>query len=339
MSSPDFYRSVHAKFWRDPKVKRWSDPARIAALYLLTGPHSTRTGVFEMPVGYMAIDLEWPLEKCIEALRELIHSGFLVHDAVHGTDWFVIRNRLRYDPPPNPNGLKAIYKALDAMPRHHPAWTALAPTLHDLAARHGVEIPWSDGRLTTPIVPQTPNQARPQARQPDPEPQPLPPQPQHVPNPAPTPTKPTPNRSRTVPKPKPNPSRTKPNQPRTTTEQARTRERERERETREERKKDSTVEYVTPAQPSPPRPSHPPPPQATNLIPPAGPDPAPARQTSQPRQPHPKPNGAPLPTGPEPDHAPAPQFDHGTAILNAQKRLRERQAARQQQQSSGDDEL
>lgn len=141
------YGTVHAKFWTDDKVRRWSDRDRLAALYLLTGPHGTIAGAMRLPLQYMAADLGWSVSDCQETVSRLSAEGFLTYD--EGSNWCLVTRRLRYDPPQNPASLKGILKVLDEMPAQHPGWPTIHKVLQELSEKYKVPVPWQDDRFET----------------------------------------------------------------------------------------------------------------------------------------------------------------------------------------------
>ena len=54
-----FFGKIETGFWRNPKVNRLSDHAKLLAVYLLSCPHGNAIGCFVLPRGYIAVDLGW----------------------------------------------------------------------------------------------------------------------------------------------------------------------------------------------------------------------------------------------------------------------------------------
>ena len=124
------YGTVHAAFWEDEKVQRWSDQARLLALYLLTSRHSTAAGAMRVPAGYIAADLGWAIEKIDAAFDELETARFAVRD--RRTGWTVIRNRLRYDPPKSPNNIKGVAFVIQTVPKNWRGYKALHEAFYEV---------------------------------------------------------------------------------------------------------------------------------------------------------------------------------------------------------------
>lgn len=76
------YGSVSPSFWigETGKVLRGNAPAQLIALYLMTGPHSTMTGVFHCPIIYISYETGTPLEGASKGLQDLINAGFCEYD-------------------------------------------------------------------------------------------------------------------------------------------------------------------------------------------------------------------------------------------------------------------
>ena len=108
------YSHVHTCFWTDTLIQSLTDPAKLLALYLLTGPHTTMLGCFRLPVGYVAEDLKWEKKTVLQGLAELEKSGFMQRDT--GLDWVWIPQFLKWNPIENPNQAKGIARLVEQLP-------------------------------------------------------------------------------------------------------------------------------------------------------------------------------------------------------------------------------
>jgi hypothetical protein len=127
------YYPVDMRFWSDPRVRGWSDDAKLLALYLLTCPHRTTEGLFRLPKLYVQADLGWSAERLAEPFRELLaepfpQPGFMDHD--EAAQVVLIRNAMKYQPPQNDNQVKAALSRLEELPP-----TPLTSTFKALAER------------------------------------------------------------------------------------------------------------------------------------------------------------------------------------------------------------
>ncbi len=86
------YAIVTPSFWigETGKLLRGDAPAQVLALYLMSSPHSTMTGVFHCPVLYMAHETGLTLEGATKALERLSKEGFCEYDEASETI-FVVR--------------------------------------------------------------------------------------------------------------------------------------------------------------------------------------------------------------------------------------------------------
>lgn len=110
------YGRVHCAFWTSRDIERLSDDARILALYLLTGPHTTISGAFRLPDLYVSEDLRWPLERVRKGFDELLANGFA--NRCETTKWVWICKFLDWNTPENPNQWKAARKLAAQVPEH-----------------------------------------------------------------------------------------------------------------------------------------------------------------------------------------------------------------------------
>jgi uncharacterized phage protein (TIGR02220 family) len=85
-----------------------SEDGRMLALYLMTCPHNTITGVFYLPDGYITDDIQWPLERVKKGFAELLAKGFA--NRCETTKWVWICKHLEWNPPDNPNQRKSAAK-------------------------------------------------------------------------------------------------------------------------------------------------------------------------------------------------------------------------------------
>lgn len=108
------YGTVHTSFWTSSTTRSLSDDARILALYLLSGPHTTSIGCFRLPDGYVSEDLGWSPERVSEGFAELFNNSFATRD--ERSKWVLIHKFLRWNEIENPNQGKAAGKLFDQVP-------------------------------------------------------------------------------------------------------------------------------------------------------------------------------------------------------------------------------
>lgn len=108
------YGKVYSRFWASRDVRALSERAKLLALYLLTSAHGTLAGVCYLPAGYVAEDMNWPVERVTEGFTELLAKGFATRCEV--TNWVWVTKYLEWNPPENPNQLKAARRIVEQMP-------------------------------------------------------------------------------------------------------------------------------------------------------------------------------------------------------------------------------
>lgn len=108
------YGRVHCTFWSSPNIRALSDDGRALALYLLTSPHTTITGTFRVPDGYVSEDMQWSAARVSKGFAELLSNGFA--NRCETTKWVWIRKFLEWNPPENPNQWKAARKVASQVP-------------------------------------------------------------------------------------------------------------------------------------------------------------------------------------------------------------------------------
>lgn len=108
------YGRVYSQFWPWAVANHLSDDGKILALYLMTCEHSTIAGVFRVPDGYVAEDIGWGIERVREGFAELASKGFA--NRCETTKWVWVTKHLKWNPPENPNQVKAAAKFARAVP-------------------------------------------------------------------------------------------------------------------------------------------------------------------------------------------------------------------------------
>lgn len=114
------YGKVSPQFWigETGKQLRGDSNAQVLALYLMTCPHSTMTGVFHCPILYMAHETGMGLEGATKALARLSEVGFCEYDEASETV-FVVRMaayQIGESLKPNDNRIAGLRKELERMP-------------------------------------------------------------------------------------------------------------------------------------------------------------------------------------------------------------------------------
>lgn len=108
------YGRVYAKFWSSPNIQLLSDDGKLLALYLMTCQHSTISGVFRLPDGYVAEDIKWSTERVSKGFAELFDNGFA--NRCETTKWVWVVKHFEWNAPENPNQVKAAKKCAEQIP-------------------------------------------------------------------------------------------------------------------------------------------------------------------------------------------------------------------------------
>jgi hypothetical protein len=108
------YGKVHTSFWSSATIRALTDDGRLLAAYLMTSPHSTITGVFRLPDGYVCEDMQWTPERVAKAFAELFAKGF--GNRCETTKWVWVVKHLDWNPPENPNQRKSAAKVALGVP-------------------------------------------------------------------------------------------------------------------------------------------------------------------------------------------------------------------------------
>ncbi|MCR0998682.1 DnaT-like ssDNA-binding domain-containing protein [Serratia rubidaea] len=118
------YGKVHTSFWSSDDMRNLSDDAKTLALYLLTGQHTNMIGCFRLPDGYITEDVNWPLERVSEGLRELSEKGFITRNPK--SKWVFITNFMRWNTIDNVNQAVSALKLFGNIPDEFEAKPAVA---------------------------------------------------------------------------------------------------------------------------------------------------------------------------------------------------------------------
>jgi hypothetical protein len=108
------YGKLHTAFWASKDIQVLSCDEKLLAAYLLTSQHTTITGAFRLPDGYVMADLQWPNDKVEASFKSLEENGFLVRDKISG--WVFINKYLLWNEIENPNQAKAVRRLMEQMP-------------------------------------------------------------------------------------------------------------------------------------------------------------------------------------------------------------------------------
>jgi hypothetical protein len=108
------YRKVDPRIWNDAKFRDLSDSGKLVFFFLLTHPNMTSLGAMRHTIPGMAAELGWENEGFREPFMEVLSKGLAKHDERASFVW--LPKFIKYNPPENPNVVKAWDSALDLLP-------------------------------------------------------------------------------------------------------------------------------------------------------------------------------------------------------------------------------
>lgn len=114
MSDVGRYRKVYPRLWRHPGFHTLTNTGRELALYLLTGPQTSRIGVFHFSIATAAEDLNIGAETLRKGLSNVAVAFGWHFDA--DARVFYIPSWWRWNTPENANVLKGNLKDLNEIP-------------------------------------------------------------------------------------------------------------------------------------------------------------------------------------------------------------------------------
>lgn len=83
------YRTIDAKFWTDPKIRKLESASKLMALYLITNPHTHVGGIYYLPETVIAVETGLKLPEIERVLDTLSNSGFVKIDSILEVVWVI----------------------------------------------------------------------------------------------------------------------------------------------------------------------------------------------------------------------------------------------------------
>lgn len=108
------YRKIDTRIWNDEKFRDLSDAGQLAFLFVLTHPSMTALGAMRATIPGLAAEKGWTTEAFGKAFGEALAKGMVEHE--EKASCVALPNFLRYNPPENPNVVKAWASSLDLIP-------------------------------------------------------------------------------------------------------------------------------------------------------------------------------------------------------------------------------
>ena len=108
------YRKIDVRIWNDEKFRLLSDAGQLAFLFVLTHPSMTPLGAMRATIPGLAAEKRWSAEGFREAFGEALAKGMVEYE--ESASCVALPNFLKYNPPENPNVVKAWESSLDLIP-------------------------------------------------------------------------------------------------------------------------------------------------------------------------------------------------------------------------------
>lgn len=124
---------IYTQFWTSPDIRGLSNEARLLAAYLLTNQHCTMTGLYRIPVGYVAEDLGWDHDTVSKGFDELCHMGFITREEPN--DWTLVHKFLKWNTLKNQKHAIGFEKVYDQIPDSVNLKSSLAGHILEYAPR------------------------------------------------------------------------------------------------------------------------------------------------------------------------------------------------------------
>lgn len=104
------YRQVQTSFWQDPEMVEYEPEEKYFYLYLMTNPHTTQCGIYEISLKLMSVELGYPIDTVSILLQKFIDRGKILYS--DGTKEVFLLNWLKYNSLKSPKVMACIEKEL-----------------------------------------------------------------------------------------------------------------------------------------------------------------------------------------------------------------------------------
>mgnify|MGYP000990330201 CR=1 FL=1 len=127
------FRQVHTTFWQDPEMIEYEPEEKYFYLYLMTNPHTTQCGIYEISLKLMSIELGYPMDTVSILLKKFIDRGKILYSK--DTNEVFLLNWLKYNSIKSPKVMSCVEKELKNVKNK-----AFLKVFHDLCIRYGYPI-------------------------------------------------------------------------------------------------------------------------------------------------------------------------------------------------------
>lgn len=83
------FRTVDAKFWTDPKIRNFDSDTKLAALYLVTNPHTHLGGIYYLPMPIMSLETGISQRRLDTLWDTLSGADFARNDGKNSVVWVI----------------------------------------------------------------------------------------------------------------------------------------------------------------------------------------------------------------------------------------------------------
>lgn len=104
------YRQIHTSFWQDPEIIEYEPEEKYFYLYLMTNPHTTQCGIYEISLKIMSIELGYPIDTVLILLQKFIDRGKILYSK--DTREIFLLNWLKYNSLKSPKVMACVEKEL-----------------------------------------------------------------------------------------------------------------------------------------------------------------------------------------------------------------------------------
>lgn len=124
------YGKVLTRLWHNRRFQALTDDGRLTYLYLLTNEHGNMLGLYRLPFGYAASDMNWDVERFRKGFETVSKGGLAVYE--EATETVYVNRFLAHDPMANPNVVRGAVKELRQLANGSPLLPQLLADIRNL---------------------------------------------------------------------------------------------------------------------------------------------------------------------------------------------------------------
>jgi len=104
------YRYIYTRIWQDPQMLKYSKDMKLFFIYLLTNPHTTQCGVYELPLELASVETKFTIEELQKLIEKLEKDDKVKYSPQTGE--IAVKNWGKYNINDNPNIRKCVASEL-----------------------------------------------------------------------------------------------------------------------------------------------------------------------------------------------------------------------------------